>query len=92
MVLAQRVDGDEEDIGPPISLFSEKEEAGKGSDREQETEENAKTDDFSRSVDTSLKTLGLDYVDLLLIHWPQPKVPLEETLELLGAAGFESSA
>ena len=47
------------------------------------TEENAKADDFARSVDTSLKTLGLDYVDLLLIHWQQPKVPLEETLGAL---------
>ena len=47
------------------------------------TEENAKADDFKRSVDTSLKTMGLDYVDLLLIHWPQPKMPLEETLSAL---------
>ena len=50
------------------------------------TEENAKADDFKRSVDTSLKTMGLDYVDLLLIHWPQPKVPLEETLDALAQA------
>ena len=50
------------------------------------TEENAKADDFKRSVDTSLKTMGLDYVDLLLIHWPQPKVPLEETLDALAEA------
>lgn len=28
----------------------------------------------------SLKRLGCDYVDLLLIHWPNPDVPLEETL------------
>ncbi|MET3558998.1 diketogulonate reductase-like aldo/keto reductase [Streptococcus rupicaprae] len=25
------------------------------------------------SIDESLKTLGVDYVDLLLIHWPNPK-------------------
>jgi diketogulonate reductase-like aldo/keto reductase len=50
------------------------------------TEEDAKADDFARSVDTSLKTLGLDHVDLLLIHWPQPRVPLEETLGALAKA------
>ena len=47
------------------------------------TEENANADDFARSVETSLETLGLDYVDQLLIHWPQPDVPLEETLGAL---------
>ena len=47
------------------------------------TEDNAKADDFARSVDTSLKTMGLDYVDMLLIHWPQPRVPLTETLGAL---------
>lgn len=50
------------------------------------TEENAKADDFARSVETSLETLGLDYVDLLLIHWPQPLVPLEETLGAMAKA------
>jgi diketogulonate reductase-like aldo/keto reductase len=50
------------------------------------TEEDARADDFARSVDTSLKTLGLDHVDLLLIHWPQPRVPLEETLGALAKA------
>lgn len=47
------------------------------------TEDNAREADFLRSAETSLKTLGLDYVDLLLIHWPQPKVPLAETIGAL---------
>ncbi len=33
------------------------------------------------SFQASLKRLKTDYADLLLIHWPNPHVPLEETLE-----------
>ena len=47
------------------------------------TEENAKADDFARSVEKSLETMQVNYVDLLLIHWPQPKVPLSETIGAL---------
>jgi diketogulonate reductase-like aldo/keto reductase len=50
------------------------------------TEENAREADFLRSAETSLKALGLDYVDLLLVHWPQPKVPFAETLGALAKA------
>jgi 2,5-diketo-D-gluconate reductase B len=50
------------------------------------TEENAREGDFLRSAETSLKALGTDYVDLLLIHWPQPKVPLAETIGALAKA------
>lgn len=32
------------------------------------------------SLEESLRKLRMDYVDLLLIHWPNPDVPLEETL------------
>ena len=39
--------------------------------------------DFQRSFDESLQKLKLPWVDLLLIHWPNPKVPLAETLEVL---------
>ncbi|WP_086091571.1 aldo/keto reductase [Pseudorhodoplanes sinuspersici] len=32
-------------------------------------------DDFEAAVDASLKRLGVPYVDLLLIHWPNPAIP-----------------
>jgi 2,5-diketo-D-gluconate reductase B len=50
------------------------------------TELDAREADFLRSADTSLRTLGLDHVDLLLVHWPQPKVPFTETLGALAKA------
>jgi 2,5-diketo-D-gluconate reductase B len=50
------------------------------------TEDNAREADFLRSAETSLKALGVDHVDLLLIHWPQPKVPLAETIGALAKA------
>lgn len=33
-----------------------------------------------RDAEESLERLGVDYVDLLLLHWPNPEVPLEQTL------------
>jgi 2,5-diketo-D-gluconate reductase B len=50
------------------------------------TELDAREADFLRSAETSLKALQLDYVDLLLVHWPQPKVPFTETLGALAKA------
>lgn len=41
-------------------------------------------DDFRASAEASVKRLGLDHVDLLLIHWPSStSVPLDETLKVL---------
>lgn len=39
--------------------------------------------DLQRSAEESLQRLGLDAVDLLLLHWPNPEVPLEETIGAL---------
>ena len=45
-------------------------------------------DDFEPSrlataAEDSLRNLGTDYLDLLLLHWPNPEVPLERTLGAL---------
>lgn len=39
--------------------------------------------DLQRSAEKSLEKLGVDHVDLLLLHWPKPDVPLAETLKAL---------
>ena len=45
-----------------------------------------RADDFARSVDESLKNLGVDFVDLLLVHWPNPQIPLSEPMPALARA------
>ena len=42
--------------------------------------------DFERAAEASLKRLGLDRIDLLLIHWPNSSVPLKETIGALNKA------
>ena len=39
--------------------------------------------DVLQSCENSLKRLGMDYIDLYLIHWPNPRIPLEETFGAL---------
>lgn len=39
--------------------------------------------DVTTSVSRSLERLRMEYVDLLLIHWPSREVPLEETLDAM---------
>jgi 2,5-diketo-D-gluconate reductase B len=48
--------------------------------------------DFQRSFDESLQKLKLPWVDLLLIHWPNPKVPPAETLGVLCRAKRDGRA
>jgi aryl-alcohol dehydrogenase-like predicted oxidoreductase len=35
------------------------------------------------SIDKSLRRLGTDYVDIYLVHWPDPQTPLDETIGAL---------
>jgi 2,5-diketo-D-gluconate reductase B len=42
--------------------------------------------DFTRSVETSLRELQVDHVDLLLIHWPNPQLKVADYMAALAAA------
>ena len=54
--------------------------------------ENLRAADFARSVERSLKALGVDYVDLLLVHWPNAAIPLAETMAALAGAKRDGRA
>ena len=45
--------------------------------------EDLHADNFERSTETSAKALGVDYVDLLMVHWLLPDTPLAETMGAL---------
>ena len=45
--------------------------------------DDARADKVERDAEQSLERLGVDQLDLLLLHWPNPEVPLEETLTAL---------
>jgi aryl-alcohol dehydrogenase-like predicted oxidoreductase len=38
---------------------------------------------IERALEASLRRLGTDYVDLYQTHWPDPELPVDETLEAL---------
>lgn len=44
---------------------------------------NLRYDDVLRSCENSLRHLGMDYLDLYLIHWPSSSIPLNESFRAL---------
>ncbi|WP_089765238.1 aldo/keto reductase [Halobellus clavatus] len=44
---------------------------------------NARYDDVLDSTEASLDRLGTDYVDLLLLHWPNPLVSIGDTMDAM---------
>ena len=41
--------------------------------------------DLQRSVEESLRKLGVSQVDLLLLHWPNPAIPLADSIRALNS-------
>jgi aryl-alcohol dehydrogenase-like predicted oxidoreductase len=44
---------------------------------------NSSFDDVLKSVEGSLRRLKVDYIDLYQIHWPNPLIPISETMRAL---------
>ena len=40
-------------------------------------------DDVLRSCDASLERLGVKYIDLYQLHWPNPRIPVQETMRAM---------
>jgi aryl-alcohol dehydrogenase-like predicted oxidoreductase len=47
---------------------------------------NGRPDYVSRALEASLKRLGTDYLDLWYLHYPDPAVPIEETVGAMAQA------
>ena len=45
----------------------------------------ASPDWLRRGVDASLQALGVDYIDLFQLHWPDPATPITQSAEALAA-------
>ncbi|MHA1596075.1 MAG: aldo/keto reductase [Candidatus Asgardarchaeia archaeon] len=44
---------------------------------------NLRYNDVIKAAERSLKRLKTDYIDLYLVHWPNPNIPLRETMKAM---------
>jgi len=47
--------------------------------------EHLRREDVLKAANGSVKRLGIDVIDLYLVHWPNPKIPLSETMKAMEA-------
>ena len=45
--------------------------------------EHFRREHVKRAADQSLKLLGIDYIDLYQLHWPNLRIPIEETMDAM---------
>lgn len=50
---------------------------------ESEVYRNASPERMEKEVEDSLRRLGVDYIDIYFVHWPDPLVPFEKTAEAM---------
>src|SRR5579883_2950721 len=50
---------------------------------DQKPRRDARYDSIMKDVELSLQSLGTDYIDLLLVHWPDPDTPIPESMRAL---------
>ncbi|HUX87592.1 MAG TPA: aldo/keto reductase [Chloroflexota bacterium] len=50
---------------------------------EQKSRRDARYDSIMKDVELSLQSLGTDYIDLLLVHWPDVETPIPESMRAL---------
>ncbi len=49
-------------------------------------------DSLRRAAEASLRRLGTDHFDLYLVHWPNPRIPLRETMRAMEELVLEGRA